>query len=89
MDRLTVVGIENLQEEIRAIEDKDLDIREQNARIRLIAPVLKTMGFSQDEIDAALVSSCRSDMENCGRCALGLKFLRLAGMTIPKYIGRR
>lgn len=87
MDRLTVVGIENLQEAIQALEDKDLDIREQNARIRLVAPALKTMGFTQDEIDAAMISDCRSDMENCGRCALGLKFLHLAGMTIPTYLG--
>lgn len=87
MDRLTVVNIYDVQAAIAETEAKSIDILEQNQRIRLVTPVLKTLGFTQDEIDAAMVSDCRSDMENCGRCALGMKFLKTTGMTIPKYLG--
>lgn len=87
MDTLSVVGIQDLQTHIEAPEAKHKDIRESNARIRLARPVLKTMGFSEDEIDAALVSDCRSDIHFCGRCALAYKFLRMNGRTLPAYFG--
>src|SRR5258708_7655287 len=86
MDTLTVIGLQNVQDLIQAVEARWPSIGEENARIRLASPALKTMGFSDDEISAALVSSCRSDMLNCGRCALGLKFLRLTGKTLPAYL---
>lgn len=70
MDTLTVIGLQNVQEAIYAAEKRWPSLAYENAEIRFLAPVLKSMGMSDDMILSALVSDCRSDLHNCGRCAL-------------------
>lgn len=70
MDTLTVIGLQGVQEAIQAAELRWPSLIAQNAEIRFLAPALKSRGVSNDMILSALVSDCRSDLHNCGRCAL-------------------
>lgn len=70
MDTLTVTGLQSVQEAIQAAELRWPSLVAQNAEIRFLAPALKFRGVRSDMILSALVSDCRSDLHNCGRCAL-------------------
>ena len=74
MDILTTQGLSRKQVEDRidCVERSYDYLRRQNEMIRalvLLPNVAQAMAADGVDVDAALISSCRSDMLNCGRCA--------------------
>ncbi len=57
---------------ILTTESAHPDLKEENQRIRALVTqdaVLQVVSAEHIDIDAALMSTCRSDMLRCGRCA--------------------
>lgn len=77
MDTLTVKGLpaRMVSEMIAETERKHPRLKQENDRLRQQRDAILAAGATPDQIDAALVSTCRSDTLNCGRCYLH-RFLR-------------
>lgn len=74
MDILNTTGFsrEAIDRLIDATETLHLSLKLDNERIRALATqddVVQAIAAESVNIDAALISSCRSDMLSCGRCA--------------------
>lgn len=85
MDILTTKGLSPAQIEARIANAETCypSLKGENERIRRLAKrqdVQDALAAAGAEIDAALVSTCRSDVLSCGRCAFWTAF-RTAGLV--------